>query len=145
MKKLTITALSLIIGLFIVNTSLSAQCGSNFERNAEKMAQELSQGFYFDKNNSRIFALSPGEAGAYAVQLYKGNKYLIVGVGDDDVNSLTMALMDENRHVIDGCVSTRLPACYVSVSPKWTGRFAIGVENSKAAAASCILVLTAYK
>lgn len=70
--------------------------------------------------------LAKGESFTVNTTLYEGNRYMIIGAGDDNIRDLDIELYDENWNLVDKDRSPD-PVPIVNVIPRWTGTFHLKV------------------
>jgi hypothetical protein len=74
------------------------------------------------RGGSQIVYLESGYAYTLQTTLFRGNRYALLGFGDDGVRDLDLELYDENWHLISHDTSVdNYPV--VDVEPRWTGTF----------------------
>ncbi|RMH35909.1 MAG: hypothetical protein D6690_07715 [Nitrospirae bacterium] len=134
-----IATISLIGQAYGQTVAYTQQVVSQLDR-AKAFARE--RGFQLT-HDYHIDQLPTREAGRIVLELQGGVTYTIVGACDNDCRDLDMVLVDENGNIVsEDMQDDDLPV--LTVTPRWTGKFMIGVRISMCRQSPCVYGLAVF-
>ncbi len=125
-RNKTVIAVCIVFSLLVISIDAIADDATSLAKLNAAARLARSEGW---GNRSQAWGRRLNEGSYYVVTttLFAGNKYLIVGAGDNTVEDLDIQVYDENENIVaQDQKSDALPV--VEVTPRWNGTFYIVVK-----------------